>query len=204
MRAEDEIKRLREEIEQLKRALDNKRQLPAPSPPSLIDNDEFILAMTRYSEGLQGYSEPEVRRRWGNLSEKDWTASGADDRLVERIQETKMARVKSGAAKRERAQQHVVAAVDVVNGIVTDQKANARHRLDGAKLLNAFSGFTADTPTDEEHVIVTINLGSDVLRFGGPVRPSPAGGKIIDNTPDPIPGFMIPPNKDGSGGNNPL
>src|SRR6516162_10388890 len=203
MDAQTELMRLRAEIAELRKALGERQHLPAPASPSLIDNDEFVLTMARYSEGLEGYSEQEVRRRW-NFTDAEWTALGADDRLVERIQETKAARVRSGAAKREKAQQHVVAAVDVVNGIVTDQKANARHRLDGAKLLNAFSGFTADTPTDEEHVIVTINLGSDVLRFGGPVRPSPAGGKIIDNTPDPIPGFMIPPNKDGSGGNNPL
>jgi hypothetical protein len=201
MDAQAEIERLKNEVAELKRALGNKQQLPAPAPPSLIDNDEFVLAMARYSEGLQGYSEQEVRRRWGNLSEKDWVALGTDDRLVKRIQETKLARVKSGAAKRERAQQHVVAAVDVVNGIVADPQANARHRIDGAKLLESMAGFSPENTTDEEHVIVTINLGSDVLRFGGAVRPSSDGGKIIDGTPDPIPGFMLPPNKDDDRGN---
>jgi hypothetical protein len=201
MDTQTELEQLRAEVAELRKALGNKQQLPAPKPPSLIDNDEFVLAMARYSEGLEGYSEQEVRRRWGNLTEKDWVALGDDARLVERIQEAKMARVKSGAAKRERAQQHVVAAVDVVNGIVTDSKANARHRIDGAKLLDSMAGFRPDAPTDEEHVIVTINLGSDVLRFGGAIRPTPNGGEIIDGTPGPIPGFMLPPNKDDGGGN---
>jgi len=204
MDAQTELMRLRAEIAELRKALGERQHLPAPASPSLIDNDEFVLTMARYSEGLEGYSEQEVRRRW-NFTDAEWTALGADNRLVERIRETKMARVKSGAAKREKAQQHVVAAVDVVNGIVADPQANARHRIDGAKLLESMAGFSPENTTDEEHVIVTINLGSDVLRFGGAVRPNPNGGAIIDGTPGPIPGFMIPPNKDDGGGNgNPL
>src|SRR5215831_13055828 len=102
MDAQAEIERLKNEVAELKRALGNKPQLPASSPPSLIDNDEFVLAMARYSEGLEGYSESAIRRRW-KFTDAEWTALGSDDQLVERIQETKMARVKSGAAKRERA-----------------------------------------------------------------------------------------------------
>src|SRR6516165_8256749 len=186
MNAQDELAQLREKIAQLEKALGNKQQLPAPAPPVLIDNDEFILTMARYSEGLSGYAEKDVRRRW-KFTDAEWTALGSNDRLVERIQETKMARVKSGAAKRERAQQHVVAAVDVVNGIVTDQKANARHRIDGAKLLESMAGFSPENTADEEKVFVTINLNGDVHRFGGTVRPTPASGEIIDSEPSPIP-----------------
>jgi hypothetical protein len=201
MNAQDQIEQLKRQIERLEKALGAKQQLPAPpNPPSHVDNDALILEMARYSEGLKGYSEQEVRRRW-NFTDAEWTALGADDRLVGRIRETKMARVKSGAAKRERAQQHVVAAVDVVNGIVTDQKANARHRIDGAKLLESMAGFSPENTTDEERVIVTINLSGDVHRFSGTVRPSPAGGEIIDSEPSPIPGFMLPPNTDDDRGN---
>jgi hypothetical protein len=203
MNAQDEIAQLRKEIEQLKRALGSKQNLLAPSPPSLIDNDEFVLAMARYSEGLEGYSEKEVRRRW-NFTQEAWVALGTDDRLVERIQETKIARVKSGAAKREKAQQHVVAAVDVVNGIVTDQKANARHRIDGAKLLDSMAGFPSEAAGDEDRVIVTINLGGDVIHFNKPIKPDPAGGEVIDGIPGPIPGFMIEATKKDDDGGNPL
>jgi hypothetical protein len=204
MNPQDQIEQLKRQIERLEKALGEKQQLPATiSPPSLIEDHEFVLAMARYSEGLEGFSEKEVRRRW-NFTQAEWTALGSDDRLVERIRETKAARVKSGAAKRERAQQHVVAAVDVVNGIVTDQKANARHRIDGAKLLESMAGFSPENTADEEKVFVTINLNGDVHRFGGTVRPTPASGEIIDSEPSPIPGFMIPPAKDDVGGNNPI
>jgi hypothetical protein len=201
MDTQTELEQLRAEVAELRKALGNKQQLPAPKQPSLIDNDEFILTMARYSEGLEGYSEKEVRRRW-NFTEADWTALGNDDRLVERIQESKMARVRSGAAKRDKAQQHVVAAVDVVNGIVADPKANARHRIDGAKLLDSMAGFSPETTTDEERVIVTINLGSDVLHFNKPVRPNPGDdSEIIDGTPGPIPGFLIEATKKDDDGN---
>ena len=201
MNPQDQIEQLKRQIERLEKALGEKQQLPATiSPPSLIEDHEFVLAMARYSEGLEGYSEQEVRRRW-NFSQAEWTALGSDDRLVERIQETKAARVRSGAAKRERAQQHVVAAVDVVNGIVADPKANARHRIDGAKLLDAFAGFPSETTADEDRVIVTINLGSDVLHFNKSVRPDPNGGEIIDATPQELLPIIAANKRTTDGGN---
>jgi hypothetical protein len=203
MNAQDQIEQLKHQIEQLEKALGNKH-LPAPKPPTRVDNDALILEMARYSEGLKGYSEQEIRRRW-NFTDADWVALGADDRLVERIQETKAARVRSGAAKREKAQQHVVAAVDVVNGIVTDPKANARHRIDAAKALDQFAGFPPETAANEDRVVVTINLGADQkLVFDKPIRSGPVDDEIIDSTPGPIPGFLIEATKKEDGGGEPL
>ena len=202
MSAEDEIKRLREEVEQLKRALGNKQQLPAPSLLALIDNDEFCLSMAKYSEGLQGYSEQDVRRRW-KFTDAEWTALGADDRLVERIQEFKLARVKTGAARRELAQNHIVRGPQILNDIATNPRSNDRHKIDAIRALDGLADPGPQRATaDEVHVV--INLGGDVLRFGGSIKPTFDTGKIIDSTPSPVPGFVIEATKKDDGGGNAL
>jgi hypothetical protein len=193
MNAQEEIAQLRAEVEQLKQRLGEKQQLAAPTLPSLINDEEFLLLLAKFSDGLE--SEKSIRERY-RLSDADWERLGRDDALVEKIEFLRAARIKSGATRREKAQRYVVAAVDTVNGIVADPKANARHRIDGAKLLDSFAGFTSSEPTaDEERVVVTINLGSDVLRFGRAVRPAPNDDKTIDA----VPGFMIA-EKDDRGG----
>src|SRR5262249_52313448 len=128
MDTQTELARLRAEIAELRKALGDK-QLPAPTLPSLIDDEEFCLLMAKFSDGLA--SEESIRKRF-RLSDADWERLGRDDALVEKIELLRAARVKSGATRREKAQQYVVAAVDTVNGVVADPRANARHRLDGA------------------------------------------------------------------------
>jgi hypothetical protein len=187
--AQDEIARLKREVERLRKALGERQQLSAPNLPSLRDNYEFILDCTRYSEDLA--TEAAVRKKY-HLDESTWESLGKDDALVERIEEEKLRRVRDGSLKRERAQQLIVKGPEILDGIMSDTKANAKHRIDAAKVLDTFAANGPQTAADEDRVIITINLGADTkLVFDKAVKPTPADdAKIIDVTP-PLLGFAV-------------
>ena len=71
-------------------------------------------------------------RRWNRLMaliEEDDHGCGAE----------KVRRIRSGSAKRERAQQLVVQAPNVLGDIMLDASASPKHRIDSAKALDAFA-----------------------------------------------------------------
>src|SRR5262249_13067962 len=168
----------------------NADRLSHPSPSeNLLDSigteHALVVDCARFAEGL--LSEKDVRKKW-RFDESTWESLGKDDALIERIEAEKLRRIRDGSLKRERAQNHIVAAPDILNTIMSDPKANAKHRIDSAKVLDtlAANGSTASEAGDR--VIVTINLGADTkLRFDKPIRPSPNDGEIIDA----VPGFVI-------------
>src|SRR5262245_43750308 len=69
------------------------------------ENHELVQDLCRYAENLA--SESAVRKKW-RLSEEMWELLGADDELVRAIEEEKTRRIRSGATKRELAQQHII------------------------------------------------------------------------------------------------
>src|SRR5262249_47713534 len=159
--AQDEIARLREEVAELRKALGEKRQqLSAPNLPSLVNDEEFVLAMVRFSEGLEGYSEKEVRKRY-HFDEATWEALGNDDALIERIEEVKIARLRSGATKRELAQAAIIRGPNVLATIMDDPKANARHRVDSIKALNAIADPGPEAAAEQERIFIKIDLSAD-------------------------------------------
>ena len=122
----------------------------------LISNHEFIADCCRYAEGVA--SEQQIKKKW-RFDDKTWEALGADDALVEAIELEKTRRIRSGAAKREKAQQLIVQAVDVLGGIALDPKANARHRIDASKTLDAFADpGPAKAPDSGDRFIIRIDL----------------------------------------------
>jgi hypothetical protein len=200
MGAQTELEQLRAELAELKRQLKQQKQLEHPkSLPALPDNFEFVTDMTRFAEGL--VSEATIRKKYHLLEEADWVKLGQDTALVDAIEAEKLRRVRDGSYKRERSQQLVTKAPDVLSGLLLNEKNSPKHRIDAAKTLDQFAGNGPQAAEEGERVIVTINLGNDVLRFGGPVRPTPnpSDDKIIDA----VPGFMIPA-KDGNDGGQPL
>src|SRR5690349_8685350 len=104
MDTQTELEQLRAEVAELRKALGNKQQLSAPNLPSLINDEEFILLMTKFSEGLE--EEKTIRKRY-HFSDADWERLN-DDALVEKIELLRAHRVRSGATKREKAQQLIV------------------------------------------------------------------------------------------------
>jgi hypothetical protein len=158
---------------------------------SLLEDHEFIADCCRFAEGIT--SEAAVRKKY-RFSEDAWTALGQNDALIEAVELEKTRRIRSGAAKREKAQLHVVAAPDVLSDILMDPKANAKHRIDSAKALDALAANGPQAAAEQDRVIVTINLGGDVLRFDKTVKPIPPGdAKLIehDNNTPGLPGFAI-------------
>src|SRR5215831_14523352 len=124
---------------------------------SLRGNQELIEDLCRYSEGI--LTEKQVRQKWHLANNEVWTSLGADD-FVERVELERTRRIRSCATKRELAQLHIVRGPDILNTIMTDPRANAKHKVDAIKTLDALSGNTPEA-TESERVIVTITLSAD-------------------------------------------
>jgi hypothetical protein len=155
-------------------------------PTSLIENHEFITDCARYAEGL--LTEKEVKKKH-HFDDVTWERLGEDDALVEAIEAEKSRRVRSGLAKRELAQKHVVKAPDVLNTIMLDCAASPKHRIDSAKVLDQFAANGPETAPAADRFIITINLSADgsnpdanVFHFDKPLAVGPDDTKDIDST----------------------
>jgi len=126
---------------------------------SLIDNLELITDCCRYSEGI--LTEKQVRQKYHLFDESTW-ALGSDEALLEKIELEKVRRVRSGAAKRERAQALVVEACGILGEIMRDAGASPKHRIDASKALDAFADpGPTHAPDSSERFSIIINLGAD-------------------------------------------
>jgi hypothetical protein len=141
--------------------------------PISLDSDicrELIVDCARYSEGL--LTEKEVKKKH-RFDDATWERLGQDDALVEAIEAEKLRRVRSGLAKRELAQKHVVKAPDVLNTIMLDPAASPKHRIDSAKVLDQFAANGPEAAPAADRFVITINLGSDVLHFDKSIAVNP-------------------------------
>jgi hypothetical protein len=159
---------------------------PERTSPNLVElcreNDELVTDLARYVEGI--CTEAAIRRKYKDLLDnKAWTLLGTDDLLVEMIEAEKVRRVRNGSFKRERAQQHVTRAPDVLAAIMDDPKANARHRVDSVKALDALADPGPQAAAEQERITIRIDLGAD-LRAAGQ-EPNPADVITIEATPRP-------------------
>src|SRR6516165_3677472 len=159
---------------------------PPRSVPDLTqsphENIELVNDLTRFAEGL--LSESAVRKKW-RLSDYVWEAFGENDQLVRAIEETRIQRIRSGALKREKAQQHVIRGPDVLATIMDDPRANARHRVDSVKALDAIAAPESQAEAGQERVYIRIDLGADVRAKG--MESSPNDVLVIDTTVQPKP-----------------
>jgi len=151
---------------------------------SLRENDEFVADLARYAESI--LTEKQVRQKYKS-DEQVWEQIAIDELMCEMIEAEKVRRIRNGAAKREKAQLHVVAAPDVLSGILKDPKANPRHRIDSAKALDSLAGFSPEVARNEDRVIIRIDLGADTRAKG--LEPDPADVLVFEATvpqkPDP-------------------
>jgi hypothetical protein len=74
-----------------------------------------------------------------HLSKEEWEALGTNDALVEKIESTKIQRIRSGRTKRERAQNEIIDAPPILAGIMRNPNANERHKIDSIKTLDALA-----------------------------------------------------------------
>ena len=120
---------------------------------------ELIVDCVRFAEGL--LDEKAIRKKFC-FDDSAWEALGSNEELIEKIEAEKLRRVRNGQQKRERAQQLVTKAPDVLGGIMNDVTANARHRINSVEVLNDLAannspGAAAEGPVFE----IFINLGAD-------------------------------------------
>jgi hypothetical protein len=134
-------------------------------PTKFEENLELVVDCCRYAEGI--LTEAQVRKKYHLFDEATWQRLGSDDKLVEAIENEKIRRIRSGASKREKAQLLVVRAPDVMNNILLDDNANARHRIDACKALDSLAtgGPEAATAAAAERYTIVINLNGDVERY---------------------------------------
>jgi hypothetical protein len=179
-----EIEFLRSEVERLRKVLEDKQQITNP-PTSLIDNAEFVADCCRYAEGI--FSKQDVKRKWHFADDTIWTKLAKDEALIEAIDAEKLRRIRSGQAKREKAQSLVVKTPEILDSIATDKSASPRHRVDAIKTLDGMSDTgPRATPEMGERFSIVINLGEDYkLRVDKSIgiTPNDKDVEIIDNTP---------------------
>jgi hypothetical protein len=141
-----EIERLRQEVAELRKTLAERQpRLPGfaidDDPPSPhLNNFELITDLTRYAEGL--LEEKHVRKKY-RFDEATWTTLGTDEKFVEAIELERIRRVRDGSFKRERSQQHITKAPDILNGIMSDP--NSRPNTEST----APKSWTTSLPTDQ-------------------------------------------------------
>src|SRR5215813_10733027 len=210
-----EIERLRQEVAELRKTLAERRiapmanpsrytgvpgfniesdDAPTPSSPplerSLIDNHELITDLARFSEAL--CTESAIRKKW-RLSEDTWELLGSSDEFVRAVEEEKTRRIRSGATKRELAQAHIIRGPNVLATIMDDPKANARHRVDSIKALNAIADPGPEAAAEQERIVIRIDLSADtkdpkdVLTFEAAVPPNPIDSWETTNSKTPRP-----------------
>src|SRR5262245_32268684 len=113
-------------------------------PPRPEDNLELVVDLGRSKETI--VTEQQVRKRHHLLGEDAWKAFASDDRLVEAVEEEHLRRIRSGAAKRELAQKHIVRGPLVASAIMDNPAASDKHRLDAIKTLDGLTGGPQSAP----------------------------------------------------------
>jgi hypothetical protein len=124
----------------------------------LEDNSELVQDCCRYQEGI--LSEANMRRKWG-FAESVWENLAENTALLSAVEEEKLRRMRSGTAKKEKAQLHVLKAPDVAAKIMLDENANNRHRLDACKVLDDFSATGPQAAPAADRFIIHIDLTGD-------------------------------------------
>jgi len=184
-----------DEAERLRKELEGKQQITtAANPPlSLIDNVALIEDLARYSEG--GLTRNQVKRRWKeSITKEMWKTLGDDNELVDAIEARKIQRIRDGSLKRERAQAHITKAPDVLEKIMSNERENARHRIDSAKALDALADPGKQTTPSAEKFYIRIDLTGDSKLKG--IEPDPKDIINLEVTPRKTPAAIT----DGSEG----
>jgi len=162
-------------------------------PESLMKNQELVTDLCRFAEGIA--TEAAVRKKW-RLQEEAWTLLGESDEFTRAVEKARVQRIRSGACKRERAQQLIAEkGASTLDRILSDERSNPRHKIDAVKALDDLAGFAPQRPAaEEDRVVIRIDLSADtknpadVLTFEAVARPNKPSDdtNVIDATPSPI------------------
>jgi hypothetical protein len=121
----------------------------------------FAEDAVRFIEGIA--TEEQLRKKY-QLDDTAWQALETNEPLQLLVGRLREERLRNGSAQREKSALRWNSAIDVVDAIVQDPTASAKHRLDGARELRACAVGTAeDKPDARSRFQITINFGSHRL-----------------------------------------
>jgi hypothetical protein len=150
-----------------------------------IDSDvgrAFAVDCVRFIEGLIG--EEQLRKKYSLLTDAQWRQLSDIEPLQLLIGRIKEERIRSGEAQREKASLRWNSAIDVVDAIVQDPTASAKHRLDGARELRACATGTEDSKPDARDRF-TININFGTAKVQREIELTPIKHDESDDLPDP-------------------
>ena len=131
-------------------------------PAHLEDDLDFVADCCRYAENI--LSEAAVKKKY-HFDDATWERLGSNEALIEVIEAEKVRRIRNGSTKRERAQQLVVQAPNVLGDIMLDASASPKHRIDCSQSIRCICRQWTGRRAGVGPIRDQINLGSDVLRF---------------------------------------
>jgi hypothetical protein len=129
---------------------------------------QFVIDCTRAAEGL--VTDKELVEKY-EISPADWGNIAKDTAVIRAIQAERNRRVHNGTAARESAARHFVKAPTILDKIMSDEQANARHRIEAIRELRQTAiPESPNSPAQSERFVIRIDLtagGSDedVLTF---------------------------------------
>jgi hypothetical protein len=168
----------------------------------LIENNEFIEDMARYSSGV--LTEAQVKRKYRRFDDDIWEKLGSDDQLVDAIDARKLERIRDGRTKRELAQLHVVEAPRTLNDIMLSPAVSPRTKIDAAKTLDglAATGPEAVQPVDRFIIRIDLSAGTgdadQILTFNKSIPVTPDDDDV--DTAPILPAIAAKPKMDGGCG----
>jgi hypothetical protein len=136
------------------------------SVPIDINSDvghQWVVDCCRAGEGL--ITDRELAEKY-ELSPADWQAITKDKALGHAIRAERDRRVRNGTAVREAAAKHLVKGPGILDGIMTNEQSNPRHKIEAFKELRqtAAIGDGAEGRSGERFVI-QINIGADTETY---------------------------------------
>jgi hypothetical protein len=146
---------------------------------------QFVIDCTRAAEGL--VTDKELVEKY-EISPADWGNIAKDTAVIRAIQAERNRRVHNGTAAREAAARHFVKAPTILDKIMSDEQANARHRIEAIReLRQTATPENQNSPAQSERFIIQINLGADVEVYNKSIAINPD-----DVAPDAQPTLTAP------------
>lgn len=156
--------------------------------PESLDSDvaqAFVTNVARVWEGLIDLEL--VQARYG-LTGKAWAALADNVPLVRAVKTEMERRIYNDVAAKERAQLACKGAPEMLENILADSNAPARHRIEASKELRAYAHNGKDEQAAaRDRFVITINLGEGHIEtYDKPLRP--IDQPMIDITDDKVTG----------------
>jgi|SRR5262249_38562868 hypothetical protein len=172
-------------------------------PTSLIEDGDFILACARYADGL--LTEAQVKKRF-NFDDDTWKRLGENEPLIAAIEAEKERRIRNGETARERAQKLYAQAPDVLGGIMHDDGASPRHRIESARELRQIAANGPEAAPASDRFQIIINLDGDIERYDKSIAidPNDVDPNDTDTTPQGLLPIIAANKRKDDGGGEPI